>query len=456
MYKEETQYIEYKSSWKDEYLKVVCAFANTDGGELIVGVDNDGNPVGVDNSRYLLENIPNKIHNLLGIIPHVILTKENHLDIIHISINPSRMPISFRGKYYIRSGSTTQILKGNELSQFMLKKMDKSWDNSNSGLPINYINKEIIYYFVDLAKTRIPNISNSDTVEKILSNLNLIHDRTLKNAAILLFGRKPQDFFISAKTRIGRLKNSIDFIDTKIAEGTIFEQLETIIETIKKHLDVKFMIEDIQRKDIWDYPIEAIREAVINALIHKNYLEPAEIQIKIFADKIWFWNPGELPPQLKIDDLKRDHSSYPRNPLMANVFYHAGLIEKWGSGTKRIIELCRVHGLPDPEYKEEFGGFSVWIYKDVLKREKLKQLGLNEREIKAVLYIKENGSITNQEYQNISNVKKRQASNDLNKLIEKGFIERIGVTGRGTYYCLKYKGQKRSKRGIQGVLKEHE
>ncbi len=276
-----------------------------------------------------------------------------------------------------------------------------------------------------------------DSIEKIFINLELLTDKkNITNAGILLFGEKPQKFFISAKTRVGRFKTPTDIIDTVIAEGNLFEQLEAIIEAIKKHLNVRFEIKGIQREDIWDYPIEALREAVINALIHKDYSSTAEIQIRIYDDKIWIWNPGGLPPQLSVDDLKREHSSYPRNPLIANVFYLAGFIERWGSGTRRIVDLCKGQGLPEPEYKEEQGGFSVYFYKDIYTEENLRKLGLNERQIKAVMYIKEKGKITNREYQKIATITDRTALRDLNQLCKAGIFRRIGSTGRGTEYVL--------------------
>jgi len=149
------------------------------------------------------------------------------------------------------------------------------------------------------------------------------------------------------------------------------------------------------------------------------------------------WNPGKLPSELKVDDLKKDHSSYPRNPLIANVFYLAGYIERWGSGTKRIVDLCKEQGLPEPEYREEQGGFSVWFFKDIYTEENLQRMGLNERQIKAVLYVKHKGKITNREYQTICSVKKRQTTDDLKELENMKIIERIGKTGKGTYYKLK-------------------
>lgn len=450
----ESQITEFKPDWRDEYLKVICAFANTEGGELIIGLDDKGNPKGLKNIKKLGEDLPNKINNKLGIIPSITLETKEKKEIIRVKILSSSIPISFNGKYYIRSGSTTQELKGSELSRFLLKKMGKTWDSITCEANFSDINISIVDNFKNFAKSRVPSISKLDSIEKIFANLELTTDNNnLTNAAILLFGKNPQRFYISAKTRVGRFKTDIDIIDTVIATESLFKQLEITVEAIKKHLSVRFEIKDIQRKDIWDYPIEAIREALINALIHRDYSSTAEIQIRIYDDKIWIWNPGKLPPELSIDDLKKEHSSYPRNPLIANAFYLAGFIERWGSGTKRIVDLCKYQGIPEPEYKEEQGGFSVWFYKDIYTEKNLRKMELNERQIKAVMYVKEKGRITNREYQEIANVKERTATMELNDLVNKKILQKFGTTGRGTFYAV-LKAQKTQKRRIKGAKKD--
>jgi len=434
----ESQAIEYKLFWRDEYLKIICAFANTEGGELVIGVDDNRKIVGIMNAKKLLEDLPNKIRNKLGITPLVTVEKKGKKEIIFIKVSPSSVPVSYNGKYYVRSGSTTQELKGSELIHLLLKKTGKTWDRLPCEANSSDIESSAVEDFKNLAKDRIPSISKLDSTEKIFVNLDLITDnKVMTNAAVLLFAKKPQKFFISAKARVGRFKTSTDIIDTVIAEGHLFKQLETIIEAIKKHLNVRFEIKGIRREDIWDYPIEAIREAVINALIHKDYSSTAEIQIRIYDDKIWIWNPGKLPPQLTVDDLKKEHSSYPRNPLIANAFYFAGFIERWGSGTRRIVDLCKAQGLPEPEYKEEEGGFSVWFYKDIYTEENLRKMGLNERQIKAVIYVKQRGKITNKEYRQVCNTSERTATRDLSELVSIRIFEQKGITGRGTEYILR-------------------
>jgi len=424
----ESHTTEYKSSWRDGYLKIICAFANTEGGQLIIGVDDKGKVIGIKNAKKLLEDLPNKIRNKLRITPLVTVERKNRKEIIYIKISPSFVPVSYDGKYYVRSGSTTQEVKDNELIQFLLKKTDRTWDSLTSEASFSDIETSAVEKFKSLAKDRIPSVSKLDSTEKIFVNLELIADnKEMTNAAILLFGENPQKFFISAKTRIGRFKTSTDIIDTVIAEGNLFKQLERVIEAIKKHLNVRFEIKGIQRQDVWDYPIEAIREAVINALIHKDYSTTAEIQIRIYDDKIWIWNPGKLPLQLTIEDLKREHSSHPRNPLVANAFYLTGFIERWGSGTKRIVDLCKAQGLPEPEYKEEQGGFSVWFYKDIYTEGNLRKMGLNERQIEMVKYMKEHKTVSLSSFKDIvSGVSEKTLYRDLQELVGRGLLKKIG------------------------------
>lgn len=144
-----------------------------------------------------------------------------------------------------------------------------------------------------------------------------------------------------------------------------------------------------------------------------------------------------MPKDIKIAALKKSHHSRPRNELLADVFFKAGLIETWGRGTIKITNECKKAGLPEPEFKEEFGGFSVCFSKDIYTEEKLGKMGLNERQIKAVIYVKEKGRITNKEYQGLNNVSKRTVTNDLEELVQKNLVEKIGTRGKGTFYKIK-------------------
>jgi len=144
-------------------------------------------------------------------------------------------------------------------------------------------------------------------------------------------------------------------------------------------------------------------------------------------------------PPLTIEQLKEKHSGRQRNPLIAAVFYYANLIESWGSGTLKMIELCKQQNLPEPEFveqKEGLGQFTVVFHKDIFNEEELRKRGLNERQIKAVKYVKEKGKITNKEYQELSNISRQMATIDLSHLVEKGILTMKGKAGKGIAYQL--------------------
>jgi len=435
----ESQAIELKSDWRDEYYEVISSFANADGGNLIIGVDDDGSPVGIKNSKKLLEDIPNKVRNKVGIIPSVNIEKRKNKEVIKVIIKPSSVPISYDGKYYIRSGSTTQELKEKELADFLLKKFGRTWDEIvEEKAEFDDLNRETVVKFKRLAVDRIPSIAEEKDWKTVLEKLNLIKNSDLKRAAILLFGNNPQRFYIQSCVKIGKFLTETDMQTTDIVEGNLFEQLENTLEILRsKYLKSNISYEGIHRRDILEYPYDALREAVINALIHRDYIGTSNIQIRIYDDKLIIMNEGKLPPEVPVEKLKTEHLSKPRNTLLAKVFYFAGFIESWGRGTIKIVENCVKQGLPEPDFIEEYGVMKVIFYKDKFTEEFLQKMGLNERQIKAVMYMKKTGRITNKEYREIANTTKKTASRDLSNLVKKEILKQVGSTGKGTFYTLK-------------------
>lgn len=433
----ESHTTEFKSSWRDEYLKWICAFANTDGGRLLIGVDDNGKPVGVEDSKKLLEDLPNKLRDTLGIIPSVRLEKENGKEIIIIEVEHSYVPISYHGRFYVRSGSTIQELKGKDLTRFLISNSGKHWEEYiEENASIEDINNETIEKFKQIAIKRIPLVKDENEPIKVLEKLNLIKNGKLTRAALLLFGKNPKRFWTSSYIKVGKFLTDTDIISSDDIEGNLFEQVEKTMELLRtKYLISEIRFEGIYRKEELEYPEEALREAIINSVIHRDYIGP-HTQLKIYPDKIILWNVGTLPKEIKVDELKKNHSSYPRNELLADVFFKAGLIEAWGRGTIKITDECKKAGLPEPEFKEEFGGFAVYFYKDIYTEDNLRKKGLNERQIKAVKYVKEKGKITNKEYQEITNVSRQMATIDLAEIVKKGVFARIGKAGKGVAYQL--------------------
>lgn len=431
----ESETKELKCSWQDTNLKTLCAFANSSGGAIYNGVGDDGEICGIHNAKKIMEDIPNKIVSKLGIIANVILKNERGKDVILVSVEKSETPISYNGKYYIRSGSTTHELGGKELTKFLLSKSINNWDEYVvPSATLQDINPDTIKLFKNLAGERLPFVKNKINISSFLEKLNLSKKDGLTRASLLLFGLNPKKHFVSSFIRIGRFDESGELISNDTFEGNLFEQVENCISVLKsKYLIAQVKFDGIYRKDVLEFPERVIREAIINAVIHRDYIG-AHTQIKIFPKRITIWNEGGLPGGLTIDDLKKEHPSRPRNELLADIFFKAGLIDTWGHGTLKMISLCKEAGLPEPRFSEEAGGFSVSLFNNSSPEMLGAHYGLNQRQIEGIAYLKEHGKISNKIYQEVNHVSKATASKDLSDLVKKTVLIKNGQGGAGISY----------------------
>ncbi len=433
----ESQNTEFKQNWRDEFLKTVCAFANTHGGQLFIGKNDQGKIAGLDGAKKLMEDIPNKIVDLLGFVANVSLKKEVGKEYILIRVKPYETPISYRGKYYIRSGSTTQELNGAGLHNFLLDKSGLTWDAlPEERATLKDIDPETISEFKELAIKRFPAAAREKSLSGLLGKLHLLNKGKPTRAAILLFGKDPRQFYISSYIKIGRFKDEATLLSMDEIYGNLFQQVEGAMEVLKKkYLQTNIKIRSLRREENLEYPEPALREAIVNAIVHRDYSQ-FHTQLKIYPDQLTLWNNGELSRKLTIAKLRKKHSSYPRNELIADVFYKASYIESWGHGTVKMMEECKKAGLPEPLYEEDGGGILVTFRQDSYTEDALYKLGLNERQMKAILYMKEKGKITNALYKKIADTSERTATRDLTDLVNRTILEQMGKTGKGTEYLL--------------------
>ncbi|MDR3046976.1 MAG: putative DNA binding domain-containing protein [Bacteroidales bacterium] len=434
----EQQNIEYKSSWHDDYLKWVCGFANAQGGTLYIGKDDNGDVVGVKDSKKLMEDLPNKITTILGIVAEVNLHSTEQGDYIEIVASPQPNPVNYKGEYHYRSGSTKQELKGAALDKFLLGKQGKHWDSVPvPNVTVADLKPETFDFFRKrgVKSKRLDEDALTDSNELLLDNLQLTENDYLKRAAVLLFHPKPEKFVTGAFIKIGYFESDSDLIFQDEVHGNLFEQVEKTMELLfTKYIKAIISYEEKFRVETYEYPYEAVREAIHNAVAHKDYTGGTPIQISVYKDKIMIWNYGQLPENWTIDTLQEKHSSIPHNPDISNAFFRIGYIEAWGRGIRKMNEQCAKAGLPQPLYYYASSGFWVVFRKDVINEESLKELGLNERQIKAVLYVKEKGKITNSEYQEINSISNRTATYELKELVEEFDIFKISGASVGTYY----------------------
>lgn len=288
----ESQLIEYKESWRDEYLKWICAsfacqnsfsktrsglqrFANAQGGILYIGKHDDGSVCGVADSKKLMEDIPNKVRDALGLIVDVDLITESGLDVIKITVEENPYPVNYKGEYHYRTGSTKQLLQGSALTNFLLRKTGKNWDS-------------------------VP----------------------LENVSVEDLDKESFDIFHREAIRSGRMSKD----DLKLSNQDLLEKLNLLDGTMLK------------------------RAAVFNALIHQDFSVCVPVQISVYKDKLYISNDCVFPAKWTADTLMQKHRSLPHNPDIANTFFRSGFIESWGRGIEKICRLCKEYGIAEPEY----------------------------------------------------------------------------------------------------------
>jgi ATP-dependent DNA helicase RecG len=438
----EQQNIEFKSSWHEDYLKWICGFANAQGGRIYIGKNDAGTVVGVEDYKHLMEEIPNKIKNLMGITTEVNLLQESDKYVIEIIVQPYSVPISLRGRYYYRSGSVKQELTGAALNEFLLKSAGHTWDDViETRASFDDIDERTVKIFLKNAENagRLPDVDGL-SIPELLEKLRLAENGQLKRAAIILFGKDPGRFYPNTFVKIGKFEDddfTIRFQETE--EGNIILVLDKVLRQLNHNfLRRNISFEGMNRIETLEYPVPALREILLNALIHRNYMG-APTQIRVYDNKLYVWNEGMLPEGITLAQLKTFHSSRPRNPVLAEACFKGSYIDSWGSGIQKITDACKAAGLPMPVMEEQFGGFIVKLFKDIFSEEELQKLGLSARQIKAVLYVNEKGKITNSEYQEINETSERTASRDLEELFKKKIIKRIGEH-KSTSYVINHGG----------------
>ena len=450
----ECQNVEYKSSWHDKYLEWICGFANAQGAVMYFGVDDDHKVVGLEHVDKLMEDIPNKIVTTMGIVVDVNLHESDGLEYIEVVIEPSNIPINYRGKYYYRSGSTMQELRGPALQQFVLKKMGRSWDDvTNDRATLDDIDRNAIDYFLrkGINAQRIPEDQREASTQDVLTNLHLIDENGhLKNAALLLFGKDPLKFFTNVRFKIGRFGvDEADLLIQDVVEGNIIQMADRVVDLLKaRYLVSPISFVGMNRVETLEIPIEALREILYNAITHKDYTG-ADIQMHVYNDHVEIWNQGDLPEGYDEKVLYGKHSSMPRNSNIADTMFKAGFIDTWGRGYKKIREGFTKAGLAIPTVTSHCGGTLVSFQRgfDVVTGKKitssnvisdvsssvgsLSVLQLSDRQKKICELILKDSFISAQQMSVVLSVVKRTVERDL-----EGVLVREGNTSAGRWIIL--------------------
>ena len=438
----ENQQIEWKESWRDEYIKWICGFANANGGTLYIGIDNNGVVTGIQEPQKLLETIPNKVKDILGIVVDVNIQAKDGRHYIEIVVEPYPFPVSYKGQYYYRSGSTKLELKGAALDKFLLQKQGKRWD----GVPVPNVSIENLSEnaFLNFRQkaSRSKRLSSEmlqDNDELLLEKLHLTEGNYLKRGAILLFHPDPEKYVTGAFVKIGFFRTDDELVYQDEIHGHLFEQVDKTLDLLlTKYLKANISYDGVTRIETYPFPEAALREALLNAIAHKDYSSGNPIQISVYDDKIMFWNEGQLPENWTVERLLQKHPSVPYNPDVAATFFRSGLIESWGRGTLKILTECSLAQLPPPVFKYDLSGF-------VIEFKKSNELASGKTSGKAsgkasgkttekiLILISQNQEMTIPELALAIGISERSIERSLNQLQKNHKLERIGGARGGRW-----------------------
>lgn len=436
---DESQNIEFKESWRDEYLKWVCGFANANGGKIYIGVENDAphNVVDLPDADKLMEDIPNKVRDVLGIMVDVNLLHDGDKRYVEIVVEPYPYPVTYKGQYHYRSGSTKQELKGAALNKFLLDRIGVRWCNVPApSVKLEELSSESIQDFKEsgIKKKRMDADVLADSTTDFLSSLDMLVDGQITRAGVLMFHPKPEKLFPGAFIKIGFFRSDSDLAFQDEIHGSLVRQVDRTFDLLTtKYMNYLISFEGLQRIENPPYPEGPLRECILNSVSHKDYAEQVPIQISVYPDRIVFWNPGSLPESWTVENLLKKHPSRAFNPAIANAFFRCGEVDAWGRGIGKIVDGAISEKLLPPIFDTSFGGLMVTFYSSSTAQ--LKEAGISERGIQAVEFALRNGRITNTDVQEMAKVSKPTATRILASLSE--YLEVKGTTGKGTYYIVK-------------------
>ncbi len=447
--KGESETLEFKESLalKDEIGEGVSALSNSGGGIILVGVDNRQEIVGVQTGKKTLEDLANYIKTNTDnhVFPKISCVDLEGKEVIVIEVKESReKPVFFKGKAYIRVGKSRHQLSASEIRSLAKESGERDyWDEhiceeaTLEDVDWNFVKSTFIPKYESVIKRKV-----TGTDKELLEALGCVRKSKPTNAGVLLFGKEPQKFFRNSYIALARYKGEkegADRLDYKEITGKLMDQIDNCDAYIKEHIAVMSRIHPYrpEREDISEYPLFSIRELIINSVCHRDYSEQrTKVIVKIFDDRIEFYNPGGLPEEITPENITQKQFS--RNPAIAKVLSKVGYIEEMGEGWDKIFEEHKAHPLkPDmPAINADKYTMTVTLFSTRQKFGENKAPELNDRQKAALEFVRSYGRITNRDYQKLCpNVSRETLRKDLNELIDKKIISMKGVK-KGVYYEL--------------------
>lgn len=430
----ESDTVEFKKSLAliEPALKSVCGFLNHHGGIISFGRTNSGAIVGLDPADHSLRKLSQQITSRIKpeITPDIRVIDEDgkHLIVVMVPEGNSK-PYYLDGIAYIRTGTENRVMPPDEIKRTILDEHAVPWDDQPCrGATLDDIDAPSVKAFLERAqKERRFDADPLIPVNTALEKLGVLSGELPTHAAILFFGKDPQKYFIQSEVRCARFKGeevSSTYLNMNVLHGRIDQLIEDtnrfITQTIRKAAWI--VPGKMQREEHWEYPPDALREAVINAICHRDYNASGNVQIRIFDSRAQVWNPGILPEGVTVDLLKVEHASRPRNKTIARLLFLTGYIEQWGSGTLSMITACERDGVPDPQFRETGNDFVVTFTHSTVNTLLEHPEMLNERQHGVIEYLKTHREISTSEYGRIYGCTVRTARRDMSHLAEMNII----------------------------------
>lgn len=392
--KREMSRLELKESFGAECIETACAFANAAGGYVVIGVDDRGVPSKKQLRDEGLRDYANRISTAtepsVAVDAEKVLFKGYEVVVLRVQENPLK-PVACKGRCFIRKGSVNHQMTPAEIAECHLKSTGGSMDAVFvPGATKDDLDMDAVREYMRIAvKCKRRDFDLDEDPWRILLKIGLVESEDeITRAAYLLFAKDPQEKFGQAKIHAGLVRGGSLIIDNRMIRGRIYKQVDEALLFVQRDIKVRFEISGkAARDEYWDYPLDAVRETIANAVCHRDYGIGNDIQLKISEDQLSVWSPGLLPFDAPMEVIMNpDHRSHPRNRLIAQIFFDMGIIEQYGSGIDRIKRECIKNGSPFPEWKEAEGGFLTTYQIRDKKVEaltngenQLKSSGVNER-----------------------------------------------------------------------------
>ena len=421
----------------------MCGFVNTSGGVIIIGVNKNKEMIGITKD---LDDIQQRISSSAqaidpAIIPDIKIHTINSTNIISIVIQKAidSQLYTYKGIIYVRVGSTTKKIEGSQMVDFLRAKQILVFDETPTDAKITDLDTNKIKQYLN-ARNQNDYLDNHSIEDFLISTKLAIKNGFLKikNAALVIFAKNPIFFNPQLEIKLVRFETNepVNIISHELVQADLVEGISRSLLFIRSNISKEIKITESKREEIFEYPLEVVREAIVNAVAHRDYFSKDAIQIYLFPNRVEITNPGSIPRSLPKELFGT--LSVQRNPLIYKILRDLGFVEGLGSGIPRMINGMRKHNLRDPEFGiyEQF--YKITLYNKKSSNKPIAEIkDLNQRQIKAIEFMKsKNNILKTKTYMQINKVSLSVARKDILELINLGYLEKVGRF-RGVYYILK-------------------